>query len=142
MKLRNFYNFFGFHACAILLLASLAGCASSQKSDDDIVVERAQARWDAITGNELEEAYTFYSPGYRSTTSLFDFGVDIRSKRVAWTGAQYLDHQCEDTRCVVRFSLSFRVVNPVPGMRVFDGKQVVEDTWIKTQGNWWYLPNK
>lgn len=142
MNLRNNYEKYALRMCCLLLVVLLSGCASYQKTDDDVVVERAQARWDAITGNELEEAYTYYSPGYRSSTSLFDFGVSIRNMRVLWTAAEYMDHQCEETRCKIRFNVSFRVHKPVPGMKVYDGKQVLEDTWIKTQGNWWYLPNK
>ena len=142
MNSRFTFDKLGLYACCLLFLALLSGCASHQKTDDDVVVERAQARWDAITGNELEEAYTYYSPGYRSSTSLFDFGVGIRSMRVLWTAAEYMDHHCEETRCTVRFNVSFRVNKPVPGLKEYNGKQVIEDTWIKTQGNWWYLPNK
>ena len=125
---------------AVLILLALAGCAMAPKTDP--VVERAQARWDALVAGDLETAYTFYSPGYRSSTSLIDFGVEMRTRQVRWTAAAYRDHSCEGDRCEVRFDVGFRVPRPVPGLNVYDGTDVVEDTWIRSDGQWWYLPKK
>jgi hypothetical protein len=127
---------------AALAALALSACATTPGGDDKRVVDRAQARWDAITGNELEAAYEYYSPGYRSANSLIDFGTAIRLRKVNYTNAEYLDHQCEQNRCTVRFMVGYRVFAPVPGMTRYDGKQVVEDTWVKTSGEWWYLPDK
>ena len=125
----------------MLSLLFLAACAGSQPASVHPVVDRAQQRWDALTVGDLETAYSFYSPGYRSATSLIDFGVSIRTQRVRWTSAEYIQHDCEESRCSVRFNIGFRVTNPAPGMPVYDGTQMLEDTWIKTGGQWWYLPN-
>jgi hypothetical protein len=124
-------------ACAALLLAA---CATTPKTDP--VVERAQARWSALVAGDLETAYTYFSPGYRSTTSLIDYGVTMRTRPVKWTSAAYKDHSCEGSRCIVRFDIGFQVPRPVPGMKVWDGTDVVEDTWVQTEGQWWYLPVK
>ena len=124
---------------AVLLLG---GCALNPASQEQRVVDRAQARWDAITTGDLETAYTYYSPGYRSTMSVIDFAVEIRTRRVAYTSAKYVSHQCEEARCTIKFLVGFRVPAPVPGMTVFDSTQQIEDTWIKTEGKWWYLPEK
>ncbi|MGK2925204.1 MAG: hypothetical protein ACSLE2_06240 [Lysobacterales bacterium] len=124
-------------ACAALLLAA---CVTTPKTDP--VVERAQARWSALLAGDLETAYTYFSPGYRSTTSLIDYGVTMRTRPVKWTSAAYKDHSCEGSRCIVRFDIGFQVPRPVPGMKVWNGKDVVEDTWVQTEGQWWYLPVK
>lgn len=124
-------------ACAVLLLAA---CAATPKTDP--VVERAQARWNALLAGDLETAYTYFSPGYRSTTSLIDYGVNMRTRRVRWTSAAYKDHSCEGSRCIVRFDIGFQVPRPVPGLKAWEGKDVVEDTWVQTEGQWWYLPVK
>lgn len=123
-----------------LALLMLAACASTPKPDP--VVQRAQERWDALIAGDLEKAYGYYSPGFRSSTSVFDFGVGIRSRPVRWTAASYKDHQCEGERCIVRFDIEFRVPRPVPGLDVYNGEDVVEDTWIRSQGQWWYIPDK
>lgn len=130
-------------ACALLLACAallLAACAATPKTDP--VVERAQARWNALVAGDLETAYSYFSPGYRSTTSLIDFGVTMRTRPVRWTSAAYKDHSCERSRCIVRFDIGFQVPRPVPGLKAWDGKDVVEDTWVLTEGQWWYLPVK
>ena len=118
----------------------LAACAATPKTD--AVVERAQARWDALIAGDLETAYTYYSPGYRSGVSLIDFGVEMRMRKVRWTSATYKRHDCESDRCEVYFDVGFRVPRPVPGLTVYDGRDEVEDTWIRSDGQWWYLPKK
>ena len=125
---------------ASIIVLSLSACASNPSNKDDDVIERAQERRDLLITGELEEAYTYYSPGYRSTHSLIDFGVQERTRRVQQTSAKYLSHQCEETRCIVIFEMGFRIATPVPGMTYYDGTNKVEDTWIKTNGQWWYLP--
>lgn len=124
--------------CSALLLAACA--ATGPKTEP--VVERAQARWNALVAGDLETAYSYLSPGFRSTTSLIDYGVTLRSRPVRWTSAAYKDHSCEESRCIVRFDIGFRVPRPVPGLKVWDGSDVVEDTWVRTGGQWWYLPVK
>ena len=127
-----------------LLTASLilAGCASAPANRDQPAIDRAQARWDAIIAGDLESAYTYYSPGYRSANSLIDFGVTERMKKVAYTSAEYLESDCEESRCRIKFTIGYRVVNPVPGLSVYESKTAIEDTWIRTSGQWWYLPKK
>jgi len=132
-------------AAATLSLAAavlLSGCAGMGKSPDEIVVERAKARWDAVIRRDYETAYPYYSPGYRSSTSLVDYAIELKTRRVTWTSAEYMDHECEETRCTVRFNIGYRVIAPVPGMAKYDGKQWIEDTWVRTGGEWWYLPPK
>jgi hypothetical protein len=40
----------------------------------------------------------------------------------------------------VTFETGFKVDKPVPGMDGFEGSQTVEETWIKTDGQWWFVP--
>jgi hypothetical protein len=123
-----------------LTVMLLSACASNQPARP-AVVERAEARWEAVVTGDLESAYEYYSPGFRSANSLIDFGVSIRTRKVKWTSAEYLDHSCEANRCTVNFNIGFMVMNPVPGASVFNGKENVKDTWVRTSGQWWYLPN-
>lgn len=118
----------------------LAACATTPKSEP--VVQRAEERWEALINGDLEKAYSYYSPGFRSSTSVFDYGVAMRSRPVRWTAVSYKDHNCEGDRCIVRFDIEFRVLRPAPGLDVYNGKDVVEDTWIRSRGQWWYLPVK
>ena len=123
-----------------LVVISLAACATQPQTQDDYIVERAQERRDLLLAGELEDAYTFFSPGYRSTHSLIDFAVQERTRRIQYLSAKYLSHECEESRCLVTFELGYRVAAPVPGVSYFDGTSKVEETWVKTNGEWWYLP--
>ena len=127
-----------------LSLIILAGCAANpaQPEATDPFPQRAEARWEALLSGDLETAYSYLSPGYRSTVSMIDWGVSQRQRKVWWTGAEYVSHDCEENRCIVVFSADFTVMAPVPGADRFDSKQTVRETWIKSEGEWWYLPKK
>ena len=135
-------------ALFVLLLSACASnavvteTAKSAKSDDDIVVQRAQARWDAMLSKDLETAYSYYSPGYRSTMSLPDFVFKQRTRRVKWETAEYLGHTCTERSCKVKFKTGFRVDKAVPGMDVYRGSDEIEETWVKPDDEWWYVPPK
>ena len=132
-----------------LCVLMLSACASSGvvteqavKGDDDIVVERAKARWEALLGKDLETAYSYYSPGYRSATSAVDYMFQIKTRRVKWESAEYLEHSCTDRSCKVKFKTGFKVEKAVPGMDVYHGFDDVEETWVKPDDEWWYVPPK
>ena len=127
---------------AILAVFALTACAVNPASQEQKVLDRAQARWDAVIAGDFETAYDFYSPGYRSGTSLIDYIVEMRTRRVAYTSAEYVSHECEEARCTVKFHVGFRIPAPVPGMTVFDSNQMIDDIWIRNDGKWWYLPKK
>ena len=130
--------------CSAVFLAVLllTACASAPRDEGQVLIERAQERWDALIAGDLETAYGFFSPGYRSAHSLIDFGVSMRTRRVMWTSAEYVEHQCEEARCIVTFDVGFRVHHPVPGLKVYDSSEKQRETWIRTEGQWWYLPSK
>jgi hypothetical protein len=129
----------------ILMLAlaalSLAACATTAPREDP-VVERAKARWEAVLSGDLEKAYGYYSPGFRSANSLIDYGVSMRTRRVQWTGATYREHECDGDRCKVTFDIKYIVRNPVPGLKEYNGISESHEVWIRTGGEWWYVPNK
>lgn len=130
---------------AIALVFALSGCASSQTANEtpvDRVVQRAEARWEAVLSDDLEAAYAFYSPGYRSAVSVVDFGVSFKLRRVRYISAEYVDHSCENQKCELRFMVGFEVQRPAPGVEVFESRSVQEEVWLNTDGEWWFLPKK
>ena len=123
----------------------LTACASKAPvpdSPENTVVERAQDRWNALLAGDFETAYAFYSPGYRSTTSVVDLEFEIRARRVRWTTAQYKEHSCLEKSCTLKFDVGFTVIKPAPGLDKWDGSNVLTEKWVKTDGQWWYLPKK
>jgi hypothetical protein len=129
---------FAFMVAGVLLTA----CATAPEDTGNSIAERAQDRWDALLAGEYEKAYAFYSPGYRSTTSVFDLALRTKSQRVQWVSAEYKDHSCDDSVCTVNVLVGFKIVKPVKGMKVWESSSLVDEQWVKTEGQWWYLPKK
>jgi hypothetical protein len=132
---------------ALLLAVMMTGlfltaCATAPGSSGNFVPERAQDRWDALLAGDYETAYAFYSPGYRSTASVFDLAFKIRSQRVQWVSAEYRDHSCNESVCTVNFMVGFKIIKPVKGLKVWENSSPVEEKWVKTEGQWWYLPKQ
>jgi len=130
---------------AMLIGLFLSACASRATTPEDAekaLVERAQNRWDTLLAGDYEGAYAYYSPGYRSTTSVIDFAIGIRMRRVRWTTADYKAHSCTENTCTIKFDVGFSVDRPVPGMDKYESSSMIEDQWVKTEGQWWYLPKK
>jgi uncharacterized protein YchJ len=126
----------------VLLVFGCASPATTPESTRDSVEVRAQARWDALLTGDFETAWSYYSPGYRSSTSAVDLGISIKMRRVRWTTAEYQEHECAENACTVKFKVGYTVNQPVPGLKQFDGSNFVDEKWVKTEGQWWYLPEK
>ena len=128
---------------ALLAVMLLSACATTPgDSPGDIVRERAQARWDALLSRDYAGAYAYYSPGYRSAVTVTDFEIGIRMRRMGYTSAKYLEHACDENTCKVTFQVGYRVSAPVPGVGTWNGFQSIKDQWVKTGGEWWYLPEE
>jgi hypothetical protein len=127
-----------------MVIALVAGCASVAPAPtvDEIIAERAQARWDALLARDYATAYSYYSPGFRSKASVTDLEIKVRMQRIRWTGAKYLDHTCTGDVCTVRVNVNYAVQAPVPGVSIWESVQKVEEQWIRTGGEWWYVPAK
>lgn len=127
----------------LLLVMLLSACATTSTAEpEDIVRDRAQARWDALLVGDFETAYSYYSPGFRSATSVVDFAIGIRMRKVQYLSAEYQDQSCENNVCTVQFKLGYRVAKPVPGVDNWESEGVVSEQWIKSDGEWWFLPQK
>lgn len=125
------------------MLSLLSACATSGSGPEKEKIEnRAQARWDALLAGELETAYGYFSPGYRSSVSLIDYGVELRMRRVNWTSATYKEHSCENKTCDVKFMVGYKIVRALPGVPTFESQSIVDERWIQIDGQWWYLPQK
>jgi hypothetical protein len=114
-------------ATAILI----AGCATTpERPADEVVKTRAQARWDALVKEDYETAYGFLGPGSRAVNSLDTYKASINR---GFYKAGVVDKvTCEAESCEVQV----RVEYVYRGSRI---KTPLSETWIKQQGNWWYV---
>ena len=125
-------------------LLALAGCATtqSQAARDALIQQRAQARWDALLAGDYATAYSFATPGYRSATTETDFEINMRSRRVGYVSAEYKGHSCQEALCSVEIRVGYKVVRPVAGLPEWQSTSVVEERWINSDGQWWFVPEK
>ena len=119
----------------------LSACAAGTPREDDIGA-RAQARWDLLLSGELNGAYGFLSPGYRSSVSSISYQRAMLLQKVRWSDAGYIDSECLENTCKVRISLDYVLLQAVPGVPRYDGSKTVEEDWIKSGGQWWFVPKK
>ena len=124
--------------CSLLLLSA---CATSMKSGDNIE-KRAIGRWDALLSADVEAAYEYLSPGYRSSVSLTQYHRSLLLSKVNWTGAKYIESDCEEMVCNVKISLDFTIYGALPGVKSFESKQTIKESWVLVNGSWYLVPKK
>jgi uncharacterized protein YchJ len=139
-RLNRVMRFCGpFIACS--LFALLSACATTQRAGGD-AKSRAQERWDALLAQDLDTAYAFYSPGYRTSHSRVDFEIDLRTMRVRWTGAKVLEASCEADLCTVQSKINYKIHRPVRGVPEWNGSQQIAERWVRVDGQWWFFPEE
>lgn len=149
---KNFYQGMAGHSsarlvrsiiAAVLAATVMAGCASTGggPGSGSSVVDRAEKRWAALLAGDYATAYNYYSPGFRSSQSVSDFELAMRLRKVQFSEVAYQSQQCDENRCDLKFEVGYRAASPVPGIDVWKGKASLDETWIRTDGQWWYLPD-
>jgi len=135
-------NVFCHSIAALLLTALVSACTIPVKPAATDIKQRAQARWDAVLKGDYDTAYGFYSPGYRSSHSRTDFEIALRSRRVRWTSAEVKESSCKADVCRVKTNVGYSVTGALPGVPVWKSKQDIEENWVRTDGQWWFLPDE
>ena len=99
-------------------------------------------RWDALLSDDLAGAYEYLSPGFRSSVSSLQYQRSLLLKRVSWAGARYIESECAETICKVSISLDYALYGALPGVKSFEGTQVIEESWLLIDGHWYLIPEK
>ncbi len=124
--------------CGLLLMSACAGTGGTKNN----IENRAQDRWDSILSDDLIGSYEYLSPGYRSSVSLNRYQRTLLMQKIRWTGAEFIKSDCAETSCKVKISLDYTVYGAIPGVKSFDGAQEIEESWVKVDGNWYFVPNR
>jgi hypothetical protein len=107
---------------------SLAG-----KPAEEVVLQRAQARWDALVENDWAAAYQFMTPGYRAVVPQRRYGNQFRGP-VVWESAKAKSATCAEARCTVVIQVNFRAMVPPHANQV--STTHFEETWVFEDGQW------
>lgn len=141
---------------ALSLLALLAvGCASQaprteaaadggalpSAKEKEIIKQRAIQRWEFLIKQQADKAYDFLSPGYRATKTREAYAAEMNNRPVHWSKVLPFSQECEKpTVCVVNLQIDANV--NMPGVKgPVSSVGFVTETWIKTRGKWYILPN-
>lgn len=127
---------------ALLMSLVIAGCATTasvqEKSKEQIVSERAKARWQHLIKGEFDLAYGLSTPAYRSAVSEQHFRSAFKAG--LWRSAEVKSVQCgEADVCRVDVEIDFQYVAKMAGPVA--GKRVLSETWRKDVGEWWHVPD-
>jgi len=142
---------FGRYAAVVFLAALSAACATlTPDSPNDekvkIVMQRAEARWNAIIGKDFAAAYEYMSPATRATVTPAGFKtvasrIDYRSIKV--TGAT-----CDGGTCKVKLILTYNAnaaFNSAVARKGFDSAEIkgintpLDESWVIDKGQIWYV---
>ena len=109
-----------------------SGCAIFKpRSPDEIVMERAQARWDALVQGDTKKAYEYFGPGSRSVMTAEQYDASIR--KGFWKSAKVEKVECAaPDSCFVHVAIEYEY----QGMRI---KTPLGETWIREGSDWWYV---
>lgn len=115
-----------------LVLVGMSGCAAFKpRPAEEIVKERAQARWDALVKGDLPAAYGFFSPGSRAMLTPVQYANSIRLG--FWKSAKVEKVECAtQDSCFAHVAIEYE----------FQGKRTktpLGETWIREGSDWWYI---
>ena len=119
-------------AWSIVLAVAATGCAVlDSRTPEQVVKERAQARWNALVSTDLKSAYEYLSPATRQ--SLRYEGFVIAYRQGFWKSATVDSVQCpKPDLCQVDVTIESEVKK---GLKV---KGPLRETWIREGNDWWY----
>jgi hypothetical protein len=111
---------------------ALGGCALvDQRSDEEVVKAKAEARWDLFIKGDIRGAYEFLSPGARQVVTRDAYVGSI--KPGLWRTARVDKVNCQSREmCEVDLTIGI----------VFSGRAShtpLREKWVRVDGGWWYF---
>ncbi len=119
------------------LLVVLTACAPAP-TPEEIVAERAQARWNALVSIDFEGSYDFRTPGYRAETTRTEHVVGLSRRKITWISADVLAVDCEPDRCEVEALVGYRADGAPGALSGLENERPVREIWVRIDDQWWY----
>ena len=119
----------------------LPGEAKTQPAQE-VVKQRAEARWERMLARDFPAVYAFETPAYRATVSLEQyqarFGGAVRWSRV---GVDQVTIAPAGDRAEVVVTVDYETPAPLGGRTIY-GSQSLLEHWILVQGGWWRVEDE
>lgn len=143
----------------VALAVVLSGCASSPsangskaapgESAEDAVARRAIERWEALIRRDAATAWTYLSPGYRSTHPQAKYAEEMNERPVRWfkvgvaaARPEAPSIHCDEakTACTIGLEVFFKVRSHLIGVGVIESSNFIAESWIKSGKEWYLVP--
>lgn len=104
--------------------------------------QRAFDRWAALIDRDFHRAYQYASPAYRAVFTAKDFAARIGGTKINWQRVEIVSAQRESEETaqveIKIFAEAFLAdtEKTVPVVTVFS------ESWIRSAGEWWFVPGK
>lgn len=128
--------------CSLMLLTACATGTVKSVSPENTIEERSTKRWELFFSGDLAGVYEYFSPAYRTSVSSLQYQRSVLLKKVAWTSAEYLGSVCDETTCIVQNNVGYTAFGAVAGVQSFKGVQMIEQSWVLVDGQWYLVPGK
>ena len=121
----------------MVVVVSLAGCASLGvfQTPEERVEQRAQARLDALLGQDIKKAFSFLAPAQRATTTWQRWGSKYAGVG-QWRAVGVNSVECDADRCDVSAYVSYQMVRPK-----IENTRASKEVWINVNGQWYFYPS-
>lgn len=130
-------------AALVLVVAGCAGAPATVQTPEDRVAQRAQARWDHLLQGRWDDAYGYFTPGYREANSLETFQRSMLGRRIRWASAQLQGVECESAeRCIASVEIDFELIGGMPGVPQVESSRLSPEVWLRLDGEWYFLPQR
>lgn len=147
----------GLRTCTFIMMTGLAslgavalpGCATPppefseawQQDQRDVLARRVEARWAALIKGDVDRAYLFTTPEYRSVVSAQQYRGKY-GRVVEWRMAHAKKVSYDDPAvATVTVELTYRLALPGTGGEVVETQSLLTEKWIYKDREWWYIAN-
>jgi hypothetical protein len=135
---------------AVLALSACGGPTGTKSEAPGIaatgegVEARAQQRWDLLIAGKPDQAWNFFSPGYREIKDQATYASDVAVRPVKWTKAVVKGSQCPDGPevCNVEVEVHFSMESSLPGVGKLESYSPILERWIEIEGTWYFVPKE
>lgn len=128
-------------ALVVAVAAVVAGCAtlgglskdSPAAEKQSVVAERAKARWQALIKRDYQEAYGYFSPASKETTSLSAYQAKIAA--INYRSVSVDKVECVAEVCTVKLTLTY----DYPPAKAKGVVTPLDENWIIDKGQAWFV---
>ncbi len=133
----------------LLLVPLMGGCDRAPTSGGEeakpvtkplTVEERAQQKWDAQVAREWKKVYDFLTPAKRKVVTPEAFAGRMAAGALLYDSAKVEKAECEQDSCKVTVKVTYTYNGRITAMRGMKSTSRVEERWIRSQGQWWFVP--